>query len=184
MRLQRTLVTGVTALSLIAGVVACGTGDEDEYATASVVEDCDVEDQRNREDDCGYWQSADGASQRFGDQPDATWFWVWWAWVQVGRMSYAPAGWKTPPHLTVKAPTRTVRVPRKSCALGAADIPVSLIDARIAPPPPARAPNPPPRFNPPPRVNPPAGGGNVRPNPPARPQPPVYKPPTGRKIAC
>jgi len=188
-RLQRTLVTGTLVLAL-GGVstvlAACGDDGESDYVTTSVTEDCDVEDQRNYEDDCGYWESADGTEQRFGAQPGVTWIWIWWTWVQVGRSSTAPAGWRSPSHLKVKAPTKTVRVPRKSCALGVTDVPVNLLDGRrpaggIAPPPARPAPPPAPRINnpPPPRPQP---GGNVNPNPPPRPQPPVYRPPA--KVAC
>lgn len=186
MNIRRVAVGSALTLTLLgapAALAACGSGGDD-YATTSVAEDCDLEDQRKHEDDCGYWQS--GAQYRVGAQPDGTWFWVWWTWVQVGRVSHAPSGWRAPYNL--KSPTRTVRVPRQNCALGAGN--AHNLGLLAGPPPPPRpapvrvAPPPAPRPNPPARVNPP-GGGNVRPNnPPARPQPPVYKPPAGMKVRC
>lgn len=186
--IRRVTVGGALTLTLLgvpAALAACGIGGDD-YATTSVAEDCDLEDQRKHEDDCGYWSNNRGEYLVGSDlHMDATWFWVWWTWVQVGRVSHAPSGWRAPYNL--KSPTRTVRVPRKNCALGAGNAhnlgllagppPPRPAPVRVAPPPPA------PRPNPPARVNPPGGGSRVN-NPPPAPKPPVYKPPAGMKVRC
>ena len=168
MRLRRLTIAGTVAAALAVGstLVACGT----EYTTATVAEDCDVEDQEAREDDCGYWQHSAGDLYRTGAQPGVDWFWIWYTWVVVGQTSTPPAGWRAPHNL--KHPTKTVRVDRKNCALGAGEL-------RIAPPPPAR----PPVVNPP-AVRPPAGGGGNPAPAPAKPKPPAYKPPAGTKVRC
>lgn len=176
-RIRRALVAGTAALLVPLGgaLVACGDPGDD-LVTATVAEDCDLEDQRDREDDCGYWRNPTDTAWRTGDQPDATWIWVWYGWVVLGKLSFPTAGWKAPHNL--RHPTKTVRVNRRNCALGA------LAPAPLAPRPPApRAPAP---LAPKPPANnggakPPANGGNNRP---VAPKPPVYRPPAGQRVSC
>lgn len=196
MKLRRAILGGVAALLIPLGgtLVACGDSGEDDYATATVAEDCDYpDDQANREDDCGYWESPDDTQHRMGSQPAADWLWVWYAWVIVGRTSTPPAGWKPPYGL--RHPTKVVRVNRKNCALGQSQtFQLALkpgwpapAPVRQAPPPPRPAPPAPPPAPRPPAVNnaPKAPNGNpIQQNKNTAPKAPVYKPPSGRKIAC
>lgn len=168
MKLRRIGVAlGVSAL--LFGAIAC-VSVEDEYATTTVAEDCDAEDQSKREDDCGYWQR--GNEYRIGAQPGIDWAWVWFTWVIVGQRSVAPAGWVAPHNL--KAPTKQVRVPRKYCALA-----MNLEVPGQKPRPPAGPAPKPPAGNAP---KAPTGGG-AKNAPPLAPKPPVYKPPAG-KVKC
>lgn len=152
-QIGKTAMAATLGMALVlGGTVACGS-DEPETVAVEEVEDCDVEDQKNKEDDCGYWQK--GSQVHVGAQPDNTWIWVWFAWVIINQNSRPPAGW-TPPH-GIKPQTRTVYKPKTQvCAL-----------APAPPRPPAPAPrvnNPaPPRVNTPPKA--PAGGGNRNPAP-------------------
>jgi hypothetical protein len=171
-KLRRTLVALVTAATIPLGatLVACGNNPEDEYATTTVAEDCDVEDQANREDDCGYWTK--NGENRVGARPNVTWLWVWYAWVVTGRTSAPPAGWTAP--RGVKFPTKTVRVNRKNCALGVL-APVAPRPAQPAPQPARPGGN----VNRPPANVPPANAPQNN-----APQRPVYKPPAGQKVSC
>jgi hypothetical protein len=148
MRLRRLSVTLFIAGALVAGGAGAACSDP-EYDTQTVTEDCDLEDQSAREDDCGYWMN--GTEYRVGAQPSPMWVWVWWAWVTPGVLSTPPANWK-PPH-NLKAPTKIVKVPRKSknCALGQM---LTIPGYAPRPPAPPRPANPP--ANRP--ANRPAGG--------------------------
>ena len=138
--MRRVITAAMLGASLAAGttLTAC-TEDTVEVAE---YEDCDAEDKRNNEDDCGYWQK--GSEYRVGAQPDSTWIFIYYSWVLQG-LTRPPAGW-IPPH-GLKPPTRIVQRPKsKVCAM-------SATSALVAPNPP-RPPAPAPRVNQPaPRVN-------------------------------
>lgn len=94
---------GTTAAAVVAAVAAAGLvfagcqvspGDNEGGAGADTV-DCDAEDMRKHERDCGYWR-ADGTFET-------------WDWVSGGGTSYAPYGWspRLPSGGSWTRPTRT-----------------------------------------------------------------------------
>lgn len=98
-KLVRLTALGVFGVGLaLGGVAGCAQGSDD-YVVAEY-EDCDVEDQQNREDDCGYW--AYNGLFYVGRMPGQGAIWHYWNWVTPGRTSWAPVGW-TAPH-GLKAP--------------------------------------------------------------------------------
>jgi hypothetical protein len=72
------LAATLLALGLVLPTVACSATAGDDADVPA--EDCDREDLRGHEDDCGYW-AADGA-------------FVLWDWVVRDRTSRPPAGWR------------------------------------------------------------------------------------------
>lgn len=100
-------------------LVACGGSDTQRV---EAYEDCDVEDQRNHEPDCGYRDRSTG-------------IWFWYTWVVLNQRSYPPAGWR-PPVGVPAPPKRTITIPKnksRNCAM-----------AGLKPGPAAPAPKPPP----------------------------------------
>jgi len=81
------LVAGVLGL----GMTACGevdgdsgTGGDGDVGVIDVESgddrpDCDLEDQRTRSADCGFYDSRNR--------------WTWYSYVRPGRVSYPPSGW-------------------------------------------------------------------------------------------
>lgn len=69
----------LAALPLLGLTTACGE-DTAEPAEVEEIEypDCDLEDQRNREPDCGRYVNGR---------------WVWWKWVKPGTVSKPAKGW-------------------------------------------------------------------------------------------
>ncbi|MFG3710967.1 hypothetical protein [Micromonospora sp. NPDC047730] len=61
-----------------AAVAACAPTEK----TSNGAADCDVDDQRERDEDCGYYDEAG--------------IWVWYPWVVQGQDSKPPKGWKAP----------------------------------------------------------------------------------------
>jgi hypothetical protein len=98
-RIYRTKIAtrlGAAALGvalLAGGLTGCSWPSEEE--TYEAIE-CDVDDQKERDDDCGY--------------ADAGGVWIWYAWVVLGQRSFSPYGW-TPPEgvqITGQRTKRTV----------------------------------------------------------------------------
>lgn len=162
-RVGKTLAAAAVSLLLAGGVAACGS-DEEETITVSEFEDCDVEDQGKKEDDCGYWRK--GEEVRMGGQPDMTWVWIWYTWVVLHQNSSPPASWNPPRGVTPPVRVVTIRKSKQNCAMAA-----------FAPaPPPAPRPAPPKVNNPAPRVNNPAPRVNNTPR--------INKPPTNLRRGC
>lgn len=86
MSLPVLLFAAVGVIVIVLTVIGCGSTNSPATDSESGVEldsgesapDCDLEDQRNRDSDCGYYR--DGR-------------WVWWSWVKQGQVSKPRPGW-------------------------------------------------------------------------------------------
>lgn len=100
MRIRKALAAIGTAGALAVSLAACGdpSDDQDQSTVEMDDEDCDEEDARNHEPECGY--------------ADSSGVWFWYVWVTPNRGGHPPTGQHPrPPAGARTVPLKRVTVP-------------------------------------------------------------------------
>lgn len=91
MNVKKILATMLVASVVGFGMTACGG---DNYNL-----ECDKGDQLEHDSDCGY--------------VDANNQWVWFSWVNQGKVSHSPDNWEPPAGVTIEQDEKEHKVPKK-----------------------------------------------------------------------